>query len=142
MRKPYPDDLTDEEWARIEPILKRNLYRGAGTHPKYPRREILNAVFYILRTGCRWRDLPHDFPPWKSVYAQFLRWKRKGVFSELHDTVRSSLRKVLGRSDIATAGIVDSQSVKTTEKKGSADSMEVKKLKVGKDTFWLITLDS
>ena len=141
MRKPYPDDLTDEEWTKIAPMLSKNTYRGAGTRPKYPRREMLNAIFYILRTGCRWRDLPHDYPPWKTVYAQFLRWRKKGVFKELHNSVRSSLRKALGRSETATAGIVDSQSVKTTEKKGSAGSTEVKKLKVGKDTFWLITLD-
>ena len=73
-RKCYPDDLTDKEWAQIEPILKaNNRYRNAGRRGKYPRSEMLNAIFYLLRTGCRWIDLPHDFPPWKSVYSQFLR---------------------------------------------------------------------
>ena len=142
MRQPYPDDLTDTEWAQIEPIILKRSYRGAGTTPKYSRREMLNAVFSILRTGCRWRDLPHDFPPWKTVYSQFLRWKQKGIFIEIHNYVRSSLRKFLGKEGIASAGIVDSQSVKTTEKKGSVDSMVARKLKAGKDTYWLITLDS
>lgn len=140
-RKAYRDDLTDEEWKRIEPILSARPYRGAGTRSKYSRREMLNAIFYVLRTGCSWRDLPHDFPPWKSVYSQFLRWRERNVFAQLNSELRGSLRQMLGKSKEATAAIVDSQSVKTVEKKGFADSMEVKKLKVGKDTYWLITLD-
>lgn len=140
-RKAYRDDLTDEEWKRIEPILNARPYRGAGTRSKYSRREMLNAIFYVLRTGCSWRDLPHDFPPWKSVYSQFLRWRERNVFAQLNNELRGSLRQMLGKSKEATAAIVDSQSVKTVEKKGFADLMEVKKLRVGKDTYWLITLD-
>lgn len=141
-RKSYPDDLSDKEWEQIEPILKTNTYRNAGTRYKYPRREMLNAIFYILRTGCRWIDLPHDFPPWGSVYSQFLRWRDKGIFIKMNKALRKSLRTLLGKNPEASAGIVDSQSVKTTEKKGSLGLMEAKKLKVGKDTYWLITLDS
>lgn len=141
MRKAYPDDLTDKEWSQIEPLLKEGIYRKAGTRSKYPRREMLNAIFYILRTGCRWIDLPHDFPPWKSVYSQFLRWRDRNMFEKMNSTLRKSLRKLLGKEE-ATAAIVDSQSVKTTEKKGFVDTMGVRKLKVGKDTFWWITLDS
>ena len=116
-RKPYRDDLTDEEWKRIEPILKESSYKGAGTRSKYPRREMLNAIFYVLRTGCSWRDLPHDFPPWKSVYSQFLRWRERHIFAKLNNELRQSLRQILGKSTEATAGIVDSQSVKTVEKR-------------------------
>ena len=140
-RKPYRDDLTDEEWKRIEPILKESSYKGAGTRAKYPRREMLNAIFYVLRTGCSWRDLPHDFPPWKSVYSQFLRWRERNIFAQLNNELRTSLRQMLGKSKEATAAIVDSQSVKTVEKKGFADLTQVRKLKVGKDTYWWITLD-
>jgi transposase len=103
---------------------------------------MFNAIFYVLRTGCRWIDLPHDFPPWKSVYSQFLRWRDRGIFEKINSSLRKSLRSLLGKHPEATAAIVDSQSVKTTEKKGFADSMGVKKLKVGKDIYWLITLDS
>lgn len=140
-RKAYPDDLSDKEWEQIEPILRTNIYRNAGTRCKYPRREMLNAIFYLLRTGCRWRDLPHDFPPWKSVYAQFLRWKKHDLFMKMNRSLRRSLRTLLGKNPEASVGIADSQSVKTTEKKGSPGLMEAKKLKVGKDTYWLITLD-
>jgi len=101
-----------------------------------------NAILYVLRTGCQWTDLPHDFPPWKSVYSQFLRWRDREVFIKLNEVLRKTLRLRLGRSEDTSAGIVDSQSVKTTEKKGSVDSMEVKKLRVGKDIYWWITLDS
>lgn len=141
-RLAYPDDLSDKEWEQIEPILKTNTYRNAGTRCKYPRREMLNAMFYILRNGSRWTDLPHDFPPWKSVYAQFLRWRKRDIFMKINRALRRSLRVLLEKNPEASVGIADSQSVKTTEKKGSVGLMEARKLKVGNDTFWLITLDS
>lgn len=135
-RKCYPDDLTDKEWEQIEPILKtNNKYRNAGSRGKYSRREMLNAIFYLLRTGCRWRDLPHDFPPWKSVYSQFLRWRSRDLFAKMNQSLRKSLRILMKKCPEASVGITDSQSVKTTEKKGYADLTEVRKLKVGKDTY-------
>ena len=140
-RKSYPSDLSNQEWEQVWPLLQEGVYRKAGSKGKYSRREMLNSIFYVLRTGCQWTDLPHDFPPWKSVYSQFLRWRDKELFIKLNDVLRKKLRRLLGRSAHSSAGIVDSQSVKTTEKKGSADLMEVKKLKVGKDTYWWITLD-
>ena len=140
-RKAYPSDLSDKEWAEIEPLLRKNVYRGAGCRGKYSRREMLNSIFYVLRTGCQWTDLPHDFPPWKSVYSQFLRWRDRDLFSELNKSLSGRLRKLLGRSSESSAGIADSQSVKTTEKKGFVDMTGVKKLKVGKDIYWWITLD-
>ena len=141
-RKSYPRDLSDEEWALVEPIVKEGIYKNSGSKGKYPRKEMLNAILYVLRTGCQWTDLPHDFPPWKSVYSQFLRWRDREVFIKLNEVLRKTLRVQLGRSEDTSAGIVDSQSVKTTEKKGFVDLMEVKKLRVGKDTYWWITLDS
>ena len=62
-RKAYPNDLSDKEWREIEPLLKKEIYRGAGCKGKYSRREMLNGIFFVLRTGCQWTDLPHDFPP-------------------------------------------------------------------------------
>ena len=141
-RQPYPSDLSDEEWDLVEPIIQEGIYRNSGSKGKHPRREMLNGILYIVRTGCQWTDLPHDFPPWKSVYSQFFRWRDRGVFEKLNDVLRKKLRVHLGREENATAGIVDSQSVKTTEKKGSVDSMAAKKLKVGNGTYWLITLGS
>ena len=140
-RKSYTSDLSDKEWEEIEPLLRKEVYRGAGCKGKYSRREMLNSIFYILKTGCQWTDLPHDFPPWKSVYSQFLRWRDRDLFNKINKILTGKLRKLLGRHKNPSAGIVDSQSVKTTEKKSSVDLMRVKKLKVGKDTYWWITLD-
>ncbi len=137
-KKPYPSDLTEEEWNCIEPILCK---KKAGAPAIHSRREILNAIFYVLKTGCQWRELPHDFPTWKTVYSQFLRWRDKQIFEHLNNHLRSSLRKLLGKTAETTAAIGDSQSVKTTEKKDSVDLMQVRKLKAAKDTYWLITLD-
>ncbi len=131
-RKAYPDDLTDKEWTIIAPILAQSTYRGAGAKPVHPRREMLNAIFYVLRTGCAWRHLPHDFPVWDAVYAQFRRWRGNGIFLKIHTHLRRTLRVLLGKAEEATAGIVDSQSIKTTEKGGSKGMMEARKSKAGR----------
>jgi transposase len=140
-RKPYPSDLTDSEWAQIEPILYEDVYRKAGSKGKYPRKEMFNAILYVLRTGCQWTDIPHDFPPWKTVYSQFLRWRDKNIFQKHNTKLNRRLRTLLGKNADPSVGIADSQSIKTTEKKGFVGMTEAKKLKVGKDTYWLITLD-
>jgi transposase len=140
-RKAYTSDLADDEWDRIKHLVKQDHYCGGKGRTKFCRREMLNAIFYILKTGCQWRDMPNDFPPWKAVYAQFMRWKEKGLFIQIHDYLRASLRQTLGRNAEASVGITDSQSVKTAEKKGFVDSTQIRKLRVGKDTYWLITLD-
>ena len=140
MQKRYPDDLTDGEWALIQPLLPIGP-RGQGRKPKYTRREMLNAIFYVLRTGCSWRHIPKDFPPWKSVYDLFRRYKIRGVFEKIHHQLRRGLRQLAKRAAEPSVGIVDSQSVKTTEKGGFVGLTEARRLKVGKDIYWLITLD-
>ena len=116
-RKPYPDDLTDNEWQLIEPIFEKT-FSQRGRKPTHTKRELLNAIFYLVRTGCSWRNLPHDFPPWKTVYTQFRRWQTTKFLEKLHHTLRNRLRRELGRDEEPTAGIVDSQSIKTTKKGG------------------------
>jgi transposase len=137
-RQRYPDDLSDEEWNELEPLLKAAQGKG-GVTPKHSRREILNAIFYVLRTGCSWRHLPHDFPPWRAVYVQFSRWKHKGLIEQIHNTLREKLRIARGRNKRASEGIADSQTVKTTEKGGSVVLMAEKRLKE-ESVIYLLTL--
>ena len=91
MRRPYPDDLTNKEWENIAPLIPQSSYRNNGRKPKHSRREILNAIFYLLRTGYQWRHFPHDFPPQAAVQGQYTRWKKKGFFQQIHDTLRAIL---------------------------------------------------
>ncbi len=140
-RKPYTSDLSDDEWEKVKPLIKMDNHFGPKSRTKFSRREILNAIFYVLRTGCQWRDIPNDFPPWSTVYMQFTRWKENGLFIKIHDHLRAVLREALGKNAEASVGIADSQSVKTVEKKGSVDLMQIKELRDEKDTYWLITLD-
>jgi len=133
-RQSYPDDLTDQEWDLIQDIVtKRNNPRGRKV--KYCKREVMNAIFYLLRSGCSWRLLPHDFPPWQAVYAQFRCWKNNDVFLKVYDRLRKKIRKKLGRHPDASAGIIDSQSVKTTEKGGLQAMMVARKYAAERGIF-------
>ena len=134
IRKKYPDDLTDQEWQLIEPLFKKE-QTNRGRPWKYSRREILNAIFYVLRTGCQWRHLPHDFPPWRAVYVQYDRWKKKGLFEKMNAFLRKNLRNILGRNANSSAAIADSQSVKTTEKGALQVMMRERKSREGNDIY-------
>jgi putative transposase len=115
-RKPYPTDLTDEQWKILEPLVP---VPQPGPQPrKYTYREVLNGIFYVNRTGCQWRMLPHDFPPWESVYGYFYRWRKDGTWQKLNNALREDVRQQEGRNPEPTAAIMDSQSVKTTEMGG------------------------
>ncbi|PPS40924.1 transposase [Chroococcidiopsis sp. TS-821] len=127
-RKPYSSDLSDAKWAILQPLLPQP--KGFGPPVEVDFREILNGIFYVQRTGCQWEMLPHDLPPYSTVYRYFQKWQRKGVWQQMHDQVRRQLRKQLGRDEHSTVAIADSQSVKTTEKRGrSTVSMVAKRLR-------------
>ncbi|WP_433475383.1 IS5 family transposase [Spirillospora sp. CA-142024] len=112
----YPSNLTDEEWALVEPLLPP---AGSGGRPeKHSRREIVDAVLYVVRTGCPWRQLPADFPPWQTVYWYFVRWEKQRVTLRMLDALRQQVRQVEGRDADPSAGIIDSQSVKAADTVG------------------------
>jgi transposase len=117
MHRPrYPSDLTDGQWEELQRALPKP--KKAGRPPKYPRREIWNAIFYQARTGCQWRALPHDFPPWEDVWEHFRRWRKSGLIQTAHDALRREVRRQDGREETPSAAIIDSQSVRTPQKGG------------------------
>ena len=115
-RKPYPSDLNDIEWLILEPLIPPA--KRGGRIRRVNMREIVNAIFYVLRSGCAWRMLPHDFPPWQTVYGYFRTWRKGGVWEAMNDALREAVRQEAGRETEPSAAIIDSRSVKTTEVKG------------------------
>ena len=112
MRRTYPTDLSDEEWSYIEPYLPAP--KAPGRPRLHTMREILDATFYIVRSGCAWRLLPHDFPPWKTIHHYFRTWRLDGTWERMHAALRKRVRVRMNRDPEPSAGVVDSQSVKTT----------------------------
>src|SRR5579863_3110422 len=112
-RARYVTDLTDREWKQIEDFVPKP--KPGGRPITYTRREIVNALFYVLQTGCAWRLLPHDFPPYGTVFHYFSEWRKCRVFEDINTVLRGRVREQAGRNRQPSAAIVDSQSVKTTD---------------------------
>ena len=128
-RKAYPSDLTDEQWELLEPLIPQPSLQGR--RPFVSRREVVNAILYVLRSGCPWRLLPHEFPAWQTVYYNFRRWEREGVWDRILQTLRMRMRTRQGREEEPSAAIIDSQSIKTSAVRGPEKGYDVGKKNVG-----------
>jgi putative transposase len=115
-RVPYATDLTDAQWSRLAKLLPPLKQRG---RQPVARRWFIDALLYLIRTGCQCRNLPHDFPKWKTVYNNFLKWRNEGTWKRLHDELVGQVRMAAGKEPTPTAAIIDSSSAKTTEVGGT-----------------------
>jgi putative transposase len=116
-RTPYPSDLTDAQWEQVEPLIPPEL--PGGRTRSVDMRAVLDGVLYVVRTGCAWRQLPHDLPPWGTVHYYYRRFRLDGTWERVHDCLRERVRVAAGRPAHPSAAVVDAQSVKTTGKGGS-----------------------
>jgi transposase len=114
-RSAYPSDLTDAQWALLEPRLREGGPSGPGRPATVPLREIVNALLYLKQTGCPWRYLPHDLPPRSTVHYYFEKWTADGTLEEVNRHLREQSRRQAGRAVDPTAGILDSQTAKSGE---------------------------
>lgn len=117
-RKPYPDDLTDGQWRLLAPLLPAA--KPGGRPRTTDLREVVNAILYLTRTGCGWRHLPHEFPPWPTVHDYFRSWRLDGTWERIHNRLRERVRRKAKRKSEPKIAVLDSQTVKTTDRGGEA----------------------
>lgn len=125
VRRTYPSDVSDREWEIIEPLLPKDKSRGRKRDTDL--REVVNAIFYLLEEGCQWRALPHDLPHWSTVRRYFDKWNKSKMWYQINRLLREELRQQQGRESHPSAASIDSQSVKTTGKRGRYMALTVER---------------
>ncbi len=130
----YPTDILDAQWEIICPMLP--LSPPLGTDRWVDMRKIINGISYLNRTGCQWRMLPKEYENWNTTFGYYNRWRKDGTWQRIHDALREEVRRQEGREPTPSAAIIDSQSVKTTEKKGRAAMMLARKSQGANGTSW------
>ncbi len=133
-RRAYPSDLTEAEWTILGPLVPDP--KPGGRPAKHARREIVDAILSVLRNGVPWRALPHDLPPWHTVYDDFHRWRRDGTWEAINAALREQVRITAGRAPTPSAAILDSQSAKTTERGGPAAMTRARRSRAASGTSW------
>ena len=137
--KSYPSDLREEEWAILDPLIPRA--RKAGRPEKYSKRAILNAIFYLARSGCAWRMLPNDMPPWKLVWHYFAHWKKQGVWAQLNDALRDAVRLQAGKKKPRPLRSSTRKVCVQLSKAEYVDTMLARRWRDESDIFWSIPWD-
>ena len=135
----YPSDLRNEEWALLDPLIPRA--RKAGRPERYAKRAILNAIFYLVRSGCPWRMLPRDLPPWKLVWHYFAHWKKLGVWARVNDTLRDAVRLKAGKKKLRPLRYLTRKACEQLSKEEFAATMLARRWQDESDTFWSIPWD-
>lgn len=138
-RRKYPSDLSDDEWELIASHIPAP--KPGGRDRDVEIKEVVNAIFYLLKTGCQWRALPHDFPRWGTVYWYWKQWRQDGVWEQINNALRTDLRAAVGRHDEPSAAVIDSQSVKAAEKGGIAVMTRERRSSAVNGTSWSIPSD-
>src|SRR6266480_1885446 len=124
-RKAYPSDLTDAEWEILEPLIPA--ISEEAVNVKYTRREIVNGILYVLRSGCPWRLVPHDLPAWGALYDYFRKWRKEGIWDQVQKDLLKRMRKREGRNEEPSAAVIDSQSIKINAVRGPEKGFDMGK---------------
>jgi putative transposase len=135
-RKAYPSDLTDAEWEKWEPLIPA--VAEDAPNVQHTRREIVNGILYVLRSGCPWRLVPHDLPAWQTLYDYLRSWERAGIWEKAMHALRKELREKEGRDPEPSAGVIDSQSIKTSAVRGKEKGLDMGKLIWGRKRHLLV----